>query len=140
MDDDEAYQIVFGKVIAGLRERASLSQQELAAAAHITQGTLSRIEAGKLAADVVVARRLAAALGVSSYQALVGMVDQAHEEAQRMAKKVAGKKSDAWFDTVLDIAGAAGLGALILLSVAVVFQAQAAEAAKAAKKSGGSRG
>lgn len=139
MDDDEAYQIVFGKVLAGLRERAGMSQLDLAAAAGITQGTLSRIESGKLAPDVNTSRRLAAALALSHHE-FVDLVGKAHEKAQRFAKQVgATTNSDEWFERVLGFAGAAGLGALIGLAVAALLTQLASEAAAQSKKAGGSK-
>lgn len=59
------YAKAFGVVVKGRRERLQLSQEELAAAAEIHRTYAGFLERGLKAATVVVARRIALALGTT---------------------------------------------------------------------------
>src|SRR5262245_31156686 len=82
-DGDEAhvYGLVLGRVIASLRERRGLSQEELAVAAGITQSTLSRMERGQAQPDAFTLKRLAEALSVTVAD-LTTWVDRALERSR----------------------------------------------------------
>lgn len=59
------YEKVFGAVVKRRRERLRLSQEALAEAADIHRTHVGFIERGEKAATVVVARRIAIALGLT---------------------------------------------------------------------------
>jgi transcriptional regulator with XRE-family HTH domain len=115
--DDLAYTLVFGRVLARMRERKGLSQSELAKRSLITQGTLSRIEAGRIRPDIVTARRLALALGVT-YEHLSSVVESALDRTRAYAGRVTDKPSSTrWLDELVVLAGTVGLIAMALLAV-----------------------
>jgi transcriptional regulator with XRE-family HTH domain len=122
VSDDQAYALIFGRVLSTLRERSNLSQTDLAKRAQIAQGTLSRIEAGKLRPDIVMARRLAIAVGVT-YEQLSATVEAAFARTRAYAAKVTDKPSSkTWVDDLAAIAPAVGLLALAMLGVAALME------------------
>lgn len=86
----------------------------------ITQGTLSRIEAGTLRADIIVSRRLAAALGKSDSE-LAALIEESYARMTDFAAKVAPPpRGQDWVGAVVALAGVAGIAALAALAVAAI--------------------
>ncbi len=99
-----------------------MSQAALAKEAFITQGTLSRIEAGRLRPDIVTARRLSGALGLT-YEELTRKVEVAMERARTYATKVTQTPSaQGGLDALVSIAGAVGIAAIVMLAVAAIAE------------------
>ena len=63
--------VTFGKIIAGLRQTAGLSQEELADRAEIHRTYVSQIERGLKSPTIVVLLKLSKALDVTSSQIML---------------------------------------------------------------------
>ncbi len=127
-DDQRAYALVMGQVIAQLRRRRGLSQAELAASVGVAQATISRIEHGQLLADVHLTGRLAQALGVTR-DALLAKVDTSITATRKAAQGAQGQPTTqkfAWSD-VFKVAGLAGLAGLVAFGVAAVLSQEEPE-------------
>lgn len=124
LDERAAYLIVSGKVIALLRQRAGLTQGELAAKAGITQSGLSRIEAGHAALEAYTQRSIAQALGLAP-EDLQRYIDQAYDRTEKTATSAMGERprdpSPPWWQSALAVAGAVGLAGLAAFAVAAVL-------------------
>lgn len=67
---------MFATLIKSYRERAALSQVELARRAHTTQATISRLEAGEYVPSAPVAARLIQVLGIPTADALAALASE----------------------------------------------------------------
>jgi transcriptional regulator with XRE-family HTH domain len=118
------YGLVLGRVLASLRERRGLSQGQLAAAAGITQSTLSRMERGQAQPDAFTLKKLAEALGVSVAD-LTAWVDKALERSRQATIGAIGEApkpaSKPWWQEALKVAGAAGLAGLVAFAVSAAL-------------------
>jgi transcriptional regulator with XRE-family HTH domain len=74
----------FGQRVARIRQERGLSVQELATKANTTYQTIWRIETGAMKApSIVLARRIARALGVG-IDYLIGMFEEEEEEEAKL--------------------------------------------------------
>jgi transcriptional regulator with XRE-family HTH domain len=118
-DDAIAYPIVFGKVVSNLREKRKppMKQAELARLAQLKQGTLSRIEAGLLRADVLTARRIAISLGLT-YEDLAARVEHTLKQTGRYAEQTMPRAAADEIATAIVLVGAFALVALAIDAIA----------------------
>ena len=121
--ESQIYALVLGRVVGHLREQRAWSQQQLAAAAGLTQPTLSRIERGQVLPDAFTLRQLAGAFGMTSAE-LTQRIDRALEQTAQVARSSAPaapqKKSAStlpWWQVAVAAAGAAGLAGLVAFAV-----------------------
>ena len=120
--ESQIYALVLGRVIGYLREQRAWSQAELAAAAGLTQPTLSRIERGQVLPDAFTLRQLAGAFGMTSAE-LTQRIDAALEQTAQVARSsapAAPQKNASklpWWQVAIAAAGAAGLAGLVAFAV-----------------------
>lgn len=118
----KVYKLVFGKVVAGLRKREGMGQDEFAAIIGVSQPTLSRIERGKVLPDALVYKRIAEGVGMSVGE-LDEAVDKALSRARQAAQDMSGKKSngDNVLGGILGALGVVALGGLVAFAVAALL-------------------
>ena len=119
------YKLVFGKVVAELRKRAGMGQDDFADEIGVSQPTLSRIERGKVLPDALVYKRIAEAVGMTVGDLDV-TVDQALARAGLAAQGMTDKKSsgDNVLAGVLGALGVAAVGGLGAFAVAALLDAK----------------
>ena len=120
--DPKVHRMVIGKVIATLRKRKEVGQSDFAKAIGVSQPTLSRLERGQMAPDVVLFSHIADALGLSSTE-LHRLVEDSLERAQQAAEGATRQSagSDSVWSTALRIAGVVGLAGLAAFAVAAAL-------------------
>jgi len=120
----DVYALVAGRVIAVLRERHGLTQEQLATQVELTQPTLSRIERGVAHPDPYTIRKMAKVFGMSAEQ-LTHQIDDAFQRTAALTVQnaapapalVAGQAQLEWWEPVVAIAGVAGLLGLVALVI-----------------------
>jgi transcriptional regulator with XRE-family HTH domain len=118
----DVYALVAGRVIAVLRERHGLTQEQLAAYVGLTQPTLSRIERGVAHPEPFTIRKMAEAFGMSAEQ-LTHQIDDAFRRTAALTVQntapplVAGQAQLEWWEPVVAIAGMAGFMGLVALVI-----------------------
>lgn len=120
--ENDAYAVVLGKVIAYLRQKQAWTQGQLAERVGVQQSTISRIENGSLTPDAFMLRRLAEAFGMSSDE-LTRRVNAAYERTQQTAQSATGGHAAdvPWWQVALGVAGVIGLAGLAAFAVAAVL-------------------
>jgi transcriptional regulator with XRE-family HTH domain len=121
-EENQVYNLAFGKVILNLRERRGWTQTELATRVGITQSMLSRLESGKAQVGFYETSRLAQSFGLTTDQ-LNRQVQNALNRAQKAADSAAPEASSEgpWWHGALKVAGLAGLAALVVFAVAAAL-------------------
>lgn len=120
--ENDAYAVVLGRVIAYLRQKQGWTQGQLAASVGVQQSTISRIENGSLTPDAFMFRRLAEVFDLSPSE-LQEHVDAAYDRTQATATGATGGSGGGlpWWQVALGLAGAVGLAGLAAFAVAAVF-------------------
>jgi len=119
--DPRVYRLVLGKVVAALRKKRGISQQEFAGNIGVSQPTLSRIERGQTMPDALVHRRIAYALGISSGQLNTYVDDALERTTNAAAGATKGKQGASPLALALGIAGFVGLAGLVVFAVAAII-------------------
>jgi transcriptional regulator with XRE-family HTH domain len=114
--------VVVGQVIAALRRRNHLGQQDFAKAIGVSQATLSRIERGQATPDHYVFAQVADQFGMTASE-LDATVEDATAGTRRAAAGATQQKpnSDAMWTNVLKVAGVVGLIGLAAFAVAAAL-------------------
>lgn len=122
--ESDVYALVLGKIVVSLRERKGWNQHQLAAAAGLTQSTISRIERGQVLPDAFAFTRLAQALDHTPGQ-LHGLIDQAMQRARRTAAAGGARHLEddvPWWQAALGAVGMVALAGLVTFAVAAAIE------------------
>ncbi len=114
------YPAIVGRALAAAREKAGLTQAQLAATLGVTQGALSRIESGTHALTIEQLARAATALQVAPSQILVAADAGVQEVQERGVEVVVDRQTDP-VTKGLAMVGAATLGAMLGVAVAAAL-------------------
>lgn len=120
--EEDAYAVVLGKVIAYLRQKQGWTQGQLAEKVGFQQSTISRIENGSLMPDAFTFRRLAEVFGMTSEQ-LQQRVEAAYARTRETAQGATHltPSETPWWQVALGVAGLVGLAGLAVFAVAAIF-------------------
>lgn len=110
------YPAIVGGVLAQIRNKNGLRQEELAQALRITQATLSRIEKGQSSVTVEHLRLAAERLGITP-ALILNYADQTEINMQAQGIIVTPTRDDDGLNKTLVIIGAAALVAIIAAAI-----------------------
>lgn len=110
------YPAIVGGVLAQMRIRQSLHQQNLAQSMGITQSTLSRMEKGLSSISVEHLRLAARHLGVAP-SVIINHADQAEISMHSQGIEVTATRNDEAFNNTMVLIGAVALTAIITAAV-----------------------
>lgn len=120
-EEQDAYAVVLGKVVAYLRQRNDWTQGQLAKLIGAQQSAVSRIENGATLPDSFTFRRLAEAFSMTTND-LQNHVDAAYERTRTTVNHTTPNAGDTpWWQVALGIAGIVGLAGLAIFAVASIF-------------------
>lgn len=120
--DPTVHAVVTGQVIAALRKRQGVGQQDFARAVGVSQATLSRIERGQAVPDHYTFALMADQFGLSAAR-LEATVSEALANTQRAAAGATGQRSNGFdWGEIIKIAGAVGLIGLAAFAVATALR------------------
>ncbi len=106
------YPAIVGGVLAQIRTRQGLHQQDLAQSMGITQSTLSRMEKGQSSIPVEHLRLAAHHLGVAP-SAIINHADQAEASMHSQGIEVTAMRNDEAFNNTMILIGTVALTAII---------------------------
>lgn len=120
-EEQQAYAVVLGKVVAFLRQRREWTQGHLAQMVGVQQSAISRIESGAMLPDAFTFRRIADAFDMAA-DTLQQKVDAAYERTRVTVNNTTATTGDGpWWQMALGIAGIVGLAGLAIFAVASIF-------------------
>lgn len=110
------YPAIVGGVLAQIRTRQGLHQQDLAQCMGVAQSTLSRMEKGQSSISVEHLRLAAAHLGVAP-SVIIHHADQAEVSMHSQGIKVTAMRNDEAFNSTMVLIGAVALTAIITVVI-----------------------
>ena len=124
----DAYKIIFGRVISGLRKQREFSQGTFSKMIGVSQPTLSRFERGLALPDILMAKNIARALG-RDLAYLDATVDRAISDTVQASHEMVPVKAtegDFW-NSLLTTVGAVAVAGLAGFAVAAILKAKSDE-------------
>lgn len=114
--EDRAVALVIGRLVAALRDQRGWHQAYLAQRIQVAQSSLSRIERGEVAPDIVTFRRLASAFDLTTEEFARQAELAITETSVTVRRNVPNRGGEEWWAA----AGAIGLTALIAVAISAL--------------------